>query len=77
MTPITKTFDFGQHKVTLETGVIARQATAAVMASMDDTCVLVSVVGKKEAKEGQDFFPLAVNYQERTYAACKIPGGFF
>ena len=77
MTPITKTFDFGQHKVTLETGVIARQATAAVMASMDDTSVLVSVVGKKEAVEGQDFFPLTVNYQEKTYAAGKIPGGFF
>ena len=77
MTPITKSFEFGQHKVTLETGVIARQATAAVMASMDDTCVLVSVVGKKEAKPGQDFFPLTVNYQERTYAAGKIPGGFF
>ncbi|WNC69982.1 polyribonucleotide nucleotidyltransferase [Thalassotalea nanhaiensis] len=77
MTPITKTFEYGQHTVTLETGVIARQATAAVMASMDDTCVLVSVVGKKEAKEGQDFFPLTVNYQEKTYAAGKIPGGFF
>ena len=77
MTPITKTFQFGQHKVTLETGAIARQATAAVMASMDDTCVLVSVVGKKEAVAGQDFFPLTVNYQERTYAAGKIPGGFF
>jgi len=77
VTPITKTFEFGQHKVTLETGVIARQATAAVMASMDDTSVLVSVVGKKEAVPGQDFFPLTVNYQERTYAAGKIPGGFF
>ncbi|MDG1732968.1 MAG: polyribonucleotide nucleotidyltransferase [Thalassotalea sp.] len=77
MTPITKTFEYGQHTVTLETGVIARQATAAVMASMDDTCVLVSVVGKKEAKPGQDFFPLTVNYQEKTYAAGKIPGGFF
>ncbi|WP_371189323.1 polyribonucleotide nucleotidyltransferase [Thalassotalea maritima] len=77
MTPITKTFEFGQHKVTLETGVIARQATAAVMASMDDTCVLVTVVGKKEAVPGQDFFPLTVNYQEKTYAAGKIPGGFF
>jgi len=75
--PVTKTFEFGQHTVTLETGVIARQATCAVMASMDDTSVLVSVVGKKEAKEGQDFFPLTVNYQERTYAAGKIPGGFF
>ncbi|WP_440874045.1 polyribonucleotide nucleotidyltransferase [Thalassotalea sp. PLHSN55] len=75
--PVTKTFEFGQHTVTLETGAIARQATCAVMASMDDTSVLVSVVGKKEAKEGQDFFPLTVNYQERTYAAGKIPGGFF
>ncbi|MFT2091295.1 polyribonucleotide nucleotidyltransferase [Paraglaciecola sp. 2405UD69-4] len=77
MTPITKTFQYGQHTVTLETGVIARQATAAVMASMDDTSVLVSVVGKKDTKPGQDFFPLTVNYQERTYAAGKIPGGFF
>ncbi len=77
MTPITKTFEYGQHTVTLETGVIARQATAAVMASMDDTSVLVSVVGKKEAVAGQDFFPLTVNYQEKTYAAGKIPGGFF
>ncbi|GLX80047.1 polyribonucleotide nucleotidyltransferase [Thalassotalea insulae] len=75
--PVTKTFEFGKHTVTLETGAIARQATAAVMASMDDTSVLVSVVGKKEAVEGQDFFPLTVNYQERTYAAGKIPGGFF
>lgn len=77
MTPITKTFQYGQHTVTLETGVIARQATAAVMASMDDTCVLVSVVGKKEAKADQGFFPLTVNYQEKAYAAGKIPGGFF
>ena len=77
MTPITKSFQYGQHTVTLETGVIARQATAAVMASMDDTAVLVTVVGKKEAKADQDFFPLTVNYQEKTYAAGKIPGGFF
>merc|ERR1712170_103250 len=77
VTPITKTFQYGQHTVTLETGVIARQATAAVMASMDDTSVLVTVVGKKEAKADQDFFPLTVNYQEKTYAAGKIPGGFF
>ncbi|MBC3764493.1 polyribonucleotide nucleotidyltransferase [Neptunicella marina] len=77
MTPITKTFEYGKHTVTLETGVIARQATAAVMASMDDTSVLVSVVGKKDAKPDQDFFPLTVNYQEKTYAAGKIPGGFF
>jgi len=74
---VTKTFEYGQHTVTLETGAIARQATAAVMASMDDTCVLVSVVAKKEAVVGQDFFPLTVNYQEKTYAAGKIPGGFF
>jgi polyribonucleotide nucleotidyltransferase len=77
VTPITKTFQYGQHTVTLETGVIARQATAAVMASMDDTAVLVTVVGKKESKADQDFFPLTVNYQEKTYAAGKIPGGFF
>ncbi|MCY7297135.1 polyribonucleotide nucleotidyltransferase [Alteromonas sp. a30] len=77
MTPITKTFQYGKHTVTLETGVIARQATAAVLASMDDTSVLVTVVGKKEAKEDQDFFPLTVNYQEKAYAAGKIPGGFF
>jgi len=77
VTPITKSFQYGQHTVTLETGVIARQATAAVMASMDDTAVLVTVVGKKEAKADQDFFPLTVNYQEKTYAAGKIPGGFF
>lgn len=77
MNPIVKTFQYGNHTVTLETGVMARQATAAVMVSMDDTSVFVSVVGKKEAAEGQDFFPLTVNYQERTYAAGKIPGGFF
>ena len=77
MNPITKQFQYGQHTVTLETGVIARQATAAVMASMDDTTVLVTVVAKKDAKEGQNFFPLTVNYQEKTYAAGKIPGGFF
>src|SRR5699024_3579764 len=65
------------HTVTLETGAMARQATAAVMASMDDTCVFVTVVAKKEVKEGQDFFPLTVNYQERSYAAGRIPGGFF
>ena len=77
MTPTTTSFQYGQHTVTLETGVIARQATAAVMASMDDTSVLVTVVGKKEAKADQDFFPLTVNYQEKAYAAGKIPGGFF
>ncbi len=77
MNPIVKTFQYGQHTVTIETGVMARQATAAVMVSMDDTAVLVTVVGKKEAVEGRDFFPLTVNYQERTYAAGRIPGGFF
>ncbi len=75
--PVVKSFQYGNHTITLETGVIARQATAAVMATMDDTAVFVSVVGKKEAVPGQDFFPLTVNYQERTYAAGKIPGGFF
>jgi len=77
VTPIIKKFQYGQHEVTLETGVIARQATAAVMASIGDTSVFVSVVGKKEAQAGQDFFPLTVNYQEKAYAAGKIPGGFF
>ncbi|AWX14531.1 polyribonucleotide nucleotidyltransferase [Mergibacter septicus] len=77
MNPIVKKFKYGQHTVILETGAIARQATAAVIASMDDTTVLVTVVAKKDVKEGQDFFPLTVNYQERTYAAGRIPGGFF
>lgn len=77
MTPIIKKFQYGQHEVTLETGVIARQATAAVMASIGDTTVFVSVVGKKQATPGQDFFPLTINYQEKAYAGGKIPGGFF
>ncbi|MPY22714.1 polyribonucleotide nucleotidyltransferase [Shewanella psychropiezotolerans] len=77
MNPIVKSFEYGQHTVTLETGVIARQADAAVLASMGDTTVLVTVVGKKHEEPGRDFFPLTVNYQERTYAAGKIPGGFF
>ncbi|MCO4321818.1 polyribonucleotide nucleotidyltransferase [Aliidiomarina quisquiliarum] len=77
MNPIIKQFQYGQHTVTLETGAIARQASGAVMVTMDDTAVLVTVVGKKDAKSDQDFFPLTVNYQERTYAAGKIPGGFF
>lgn len=76
-TPVQQTFQYGRHQVTLETGVIARQATAAVMVNMDDTAVFVTVVAQKKVKEGQDFFPLTVNYQERTYAAGKIPGGFF
>jgi len=75
--PTVQEFKYGRHTVKLETGVIARQATAAVMVNMDDTAVFVSVVAKPKAKEGQDFFPLTVNYQERTYAAGRIPGGFF
>ncbi|WP_153112141.1 polyribonucleotide nucleotidyltransferase [Propionivibrio limicola] len=72
-----KTFTYGAHQVTLETGEIARQSGAAIMVSMDDTVVLVSVVGNKSVKPGQDFFPLTVDYIEKTYAAGKIPGGFF
>ncbi len=77
MSVVTKEFQFGNHKVTLETGRIARQASGAVMVSMGDTVLLVTCVAKKEAREGQDFFPLTVDYQEKTYAAGKIPGGFF
>ncbi|CQI89269.1 polynucleotide phosphorylase [Yersinia rohdei] len=77
LTPIIRKFQYGQHTVTLETGMMARQATAAVMVSMDDTAVFVTVVGQKKAKPGQSFFPLTVNYQERTYAAGRIPGSFF
>ena len=72
-----KTFAYGAHQVTLETGEVARQADAAVLVTMDDTVVLVSVVGAKTVKPGQDFFPLTVDYIEKTYAAGKIPGGFF
>ncbi len=72
-----KTLAYGKHKLTLETGEIARQASGAVMVSLDDTMVLVTVVGRKDAKPDQDFFPLTVDYQEKTYAAGKIPGGFF
>ena len=72
-----KTINFGRHTLTLETGEIARQAHGAVIVNMDDTVVLVTVVGRKDVKPGQDFFPLTVDYQERTYAAGKIPGGFF
>ena len=75
--PIYQKFQYGRHTVTLETGIMARQATAAVMVNMDDTAVFVTVVADKKVKEGQDFFPLTVNYQERTYAAGRIPGGFF
>ena len=73
---IKKTFRYGNHNVTLETGIVARQATAAVMVTMDDTVVLVTVVAKEGSGE-KDFFPLTVNYQERTYAAGRIPGGYF
>jgi polyribonucleotide nucleotidyltransferase len=74
---VTKTFQYGQHTVTLETGEIARQASGAVLVSVEDTVVLATVVAKKDAKPGQDFFPLTVDYIEKTYAAGKIPGGFF
>ncbi len=74
---VTKTFQYGQHTVILETGEIARQASGAVMVSVEDTVVLATVVAKKDAKPGQDFFPLTVDYIEKTYAAGKIPGGFF
>ncbi len=77
MNPIKKTFTYGAHQVTLETGEIARQAGGAVIVNMDDTVVLCTVVGSKHAKSGQDFFPLTVDYIEKTYAAGKIPGGFF
>ena len=72
-----KSFQYGKHTVTLETGEIARQAAGAVKVSMGDTVVLVAVTTNKDVKEGQDFFPLTVDYFERTYAAGKIPGGFF
>ncbi|PHM50819.1 polyribonucleotide nucleotidyltransferase [Xenorhabdus miraniensis] len=77
LNPIVRKFQYGQHTVTIETGMMARQATAAVMVNMDDTAVFVTVVGQKKVKAGQDFFPLTVNYQERTYAAGRIPGSFF
>jgi len=74
---VTKTFQYGQHTVTLETGEIARQASGAVMVSIEDTVVLATVVARKDAKPGQDFFPLTVDYVEKSYAAGRIPGGFF
>ncbi|MEQ6918056.1 polyribonucleotide nucleotidyltransferase [Halomonas aquatica] len=77
MNPVKKTFQFGRSTVTLETGRIARQATGAVMVTMDDTVVLCTVVARKEANPAQPFFPLSVHYQEKTYAVGKIPGGFF
>jgi polyribonucleotide nucleotidyltransferase len=77
LNPIKKTFTYGSNQVTLETGEIARQAHGAVLCTMDDTVVLAAVTAAKEAKPGQDFFPLTVDYAEKTYAAGKIPGGFF
>jgi polyribonucleotide nucleotidyltransferase len=74
---VTKTFQWGQHQVILETGEIARQAGGAVIVNIEDTVVLATVVGAKNAKPGQDFFPLTVDYIEKTYAAGKIPGSFF
>ncbi|KIF82304.1 polyribonucleotide nucleotidyltransferase [Noviherbaspirillum autotrophicum] len=74
---VTKTFQYGQHQVTLETGEIARQASGAVLVSIEDTVVLATVVAKKDVKAGQDFFPLTVDYVEKSYAAGRIPGGFF
>ncbi|MDH4149085.1 MAG: polyribonucleotide nucleotidyltransferase [Betaproteobacteria bacterium] len=77
MNPVKKSLMWGRHQLTLETGEIARQASGAVIVTMEETVVLVTVVGARNAKPGQDFFPLTVDYQERTYAAGKIPGGFF
>jgi len=77
LNPTKKTFTYGSQQVTLETGEIARQSHGAVICTIDDTVVLATVVAKKDAKPGQDFFPLTVDYVEKTYAAGKIPGGFF
>jgi len=77
VTQIKKEFQFGPHKVSIETGEIARQADGAVVVDMDGTTVLVTAVGRKDVQEGRDFFPLTINYQERVYAAGRIPGGFF
>ena len=77
MNPITKQFQFGDQTVTMETNKIAKQATGSVVVTIGQTVVLTTVVGAKSARPGQDFFPLTVNYQEKTYAAGKIPGGFF
>ncbi len=77
MKEIKKTFQYGEHEVSLTTGAIARQADGAVIVEMADTVVLVTAVGRRSANPAQDFFPLTVNYQEKTYAAGKIPGGFF
>ncbi len=77
MKSTTKSFQYGEHTVTIDTGAVARQADGAVLVDMAETTVLVTAVGRKAADPGRDFFPLTVNYQEKTYAAGKIPGGFF
>lgn len=77
MNPVRKSFKFGQSTVTLETGRIARQASGAVLVTMDEISVLVAVVAEKQAKPGQGFFPLTVHYQERSYAVGRVPGGYF
>ncbi|WMY97006.1 MAG: polyribonucleotide nucleotidyltransferase [Arsenophonus sp.] len=77
LNPIVRKFQYGQHTVIMQTGLMARQASGAVIVNMDDTVVFVTVVGQKKVKEGQSFFPLTVNYQERSYAAGRIPGSFF
>ena len=77
MAKVTKTFQYGQHQVTLETGEVARQASGSVIVKFDDTVLLVTAVGNKNAKEGMDFFPLTVDYIEKFYAGGRIPGGFF
>ncbi|MBI4005473.1 MAG: polyribonucleotide nucleotidyltransferase, partial [Gammaproteobacteria bacterium] len=77
MNVVRKEFQFGERKVVLETGRVARQANGAVLVHMGDTVVLVTCVASKDEDPERDFFPLTVDYQERTYAAGKIPGGFF
>nr|MCH9671075.1 polyribonucleotide nucleotidyltransferase [Gammaproteobacteria bacterium] len=77
MTPVKKSIQYGEHTLTIETGEIAKQASGSVIVSMGDTVVLVTVVGRRRADPGRDFFPLTVDYQEKTYAAGRIPGGFF
>ena len=77
LTPVKKSIPFGRHTLTLETGEVARQAGGAVLAILGDSVVLVTCVAARSPKPGQDFFPLTVDYQEKTYAAGKIPGGFF
>ena len=77
MKSISNSFAYGEHQVSIETGEVARQAGGAVLVNMDDTVVLVTVVARKDADPNRPFFPLTVNYQEKTYGAGRIPGGFF